>query len=59
MFLLRAVLNILVKNASPKQKDLCVLNIYYLLCQDLVMLYPCMFCVSLLMDLFVYYVLRV
>ena len=37
MFLLRAVLNILVRNASPRRP--CVLDALYLICQDLVNFY--------------------
>ena len=37
MFLLRAVLNILVRNASPRV--LCVLGACYLICQGLVNCY--------------------
>ena len=70
MFVLRAVLNILVRNVSPRWpmcfkclifslSGLC--DLLFLLCCIAswtwevvgVMLYPCMFCVALLMDLFV------
>ena len=70
MFLLRAVLNILVRNASPRGSMCfrCLIfslsgpcGLLFLLCFIApwtcevvsVMLYPCMFCVALLMDLFV------
>ena len=65
MFLLRAVLNILVRNASPRG-PMCF-RYLILVYQDLVSCYicfvlfllgpekwyPCMFCVALSMDLFV------
>ena len=68
MFLLRAVLNILVRNASPRGP--MFLGAWYLVYQDLVscyfcfvllpighekwrVLYPCMLCVALFMCLFV------
>ena len=67
-FLLRAVLNILVRNASPRG-PMCfrclIFNLsgpcellfllYYIsswTCVVSVMLYPCILCVALLMDLF-------
>ena len=70
MFLLRAVLNILVRNASPRGPMCfrCLIfslsghcELLYLLCFIAswtsevvsVMLYPCMFCVAMSMDLFV------
>ena len=70
LFLLRAVLNILVKNASTRGPMCfrCLIfglprpcEFLFLLCCIAswtckvvsVMLYPCMFCVALLMDLFV------
>ena len=69
MFLLRAVLNILVRNASPKGPMCfrCLIfslsgpcELLFLLCFIAswtivvvsVMLYPCILCVALLMDLF-------
>ena len=70
MFLLRAVLNILVRNASPR-RPMCSRGLIFSLsghCELLfflcfiaswtwevvsVMLYPCMFCIALSMDLFV------
>ena len=39
MFLLITVLNILVRNASPRGPMLCVLGASYLICQDLVNCY--------------------
>ena len=69
MFLLRAVLNIFVRNASPRGPMCfrCLIfslsgpcELLFLLCFCLldlsvasVMLYPCMFCVALSVDLFV------
>ena len=70
MFLLRAVLNILVRNASPRSLMCfrCLIlslsgpcELLFLLCFIAswnwevvsVMLYPCMFCVALSMDMFV------
>ena len=70
MLLLRAVLNMLVKNASPR-RPMCFwcrifslrrpCELLFLICfiaswtgvVTSVMLYPCMFCVVLSMDLFV------
>ena len=54
MFLLRAVLNILVRNASPRG-PMCFRCLIFRLSGEVVsiMLYPCMFCVALSMDRFV------
>ena len=63
--LLRTILNILVRNASPRE-PMCFTCLIFSLSGPLlcciaswtrevvsVMLYPCMFCIALLMDLFV------
>ena len=54
MFLLRAVLNILVRNAGPRG-PMCFRCLIFNLSGpcECVMLYPCMLCVALLMCLFV------
>ena len=53
MLVLRAVFNMLARNASPRGSMCLRCLIFSLSVVDSVMLYPCILCVSLLMDMFV------